>query len=229
MPISENVQHIIYTYLHAKMSCEEIGKYNYLCQIASVKNAQACLYGACKGGNYEIVKMVLKKVNLFKALFLWKYVCFSKKDKIVDLLLNEHDICDFDVGLFWACRLGYVYLINKMIEMGAENFNECLKAAGAGGHIIPLMILMEHGADDWNKGLEGACYGHHKRFIEFMIYKGANNWDLALEMSVIKKYSKKLIQFLIKKGATNLNGALATARAHNNTRACKLLMEYGAN
>ncbi len=104
------------------------------------------LYGACEGGNMDVVKLMVEKGATW-----------------------------WDHGLFYACKGGNMDIIKLMIKKGANNWNNGLYSACEGGNmdIIKLMIEKAGANVNWNDGLYGACRGGHMDICKFMIENGA--------------------------------------------------------
>jgi hypothetical protein len=118
------------------------------------------LYGACKGGHEDLVKLMIAKGAF-----------------------------DFYWGLYGACLGGHKNLaelmITKRIQDCGEWFegeglkdhrdflNQGLKGTCEGGHEDLAELMISRGARKFNWGLYGACKGGHKNLAKLMIAKGA--------------------------------------------------------
>jgi len=80
---------------------------------------------------------------------------------------------DVNYGLYGACQGGHLYLVNMMINKGANDWNWGLWRACEGGHLDLVNMMIQKGADNWNWGLYGACFGGHLDLIKLMLEKGA--------------------------------------------------------
>ncbi len=103
------------------------------------------LYGACKGGHMNIVKLMIEK-----GAYEW------------------------DWGLYGACLASNESIVKLMIEKGANEWNWGLHNACKGGYESLVKLMIEKGANDWNMGLYGAYLGGHESIVKLMIEKGAN-------------------------------------------------------
>jgi hypothetical protein len=106
------------------------------------------LYGACKGGWYDIL-----------------------------MLLIANGANDWNFALSGACKSGNIAIVDKLIELGADDWNWGFYYASKKGQLDVVMRLMEKGATAWNRGLSGACQGKHKNIVRLMIQCGANQCD----------------------------------------------------
>ncbi len=93
--------------------------------------------------------------------------------------------------------------------------------------IIEYLIKM--GADDWNEGFAAACEGNHKNIMEYMINKGKINFDNALKRACVGGH-RNIINYLINDiGVNNWNEALTGAckgrMYYGNNRNHKELIE----
>ena len=128
------------------------------------------LYGACRGGNLDLIKLMMTKGandwngGLYSA-------CQGGHKEIIELMIAK-GAYDWNGGLYSACQGGHKEIVELMIAKGADDYN--LYGGCRGGHkdIVELMILK--GAKNLNDGLYGACIGDSKELIKLMILKGAD-------------------------------------------------------
>ncbi len=99
-------------------------------------------------------------------------------------------------------------LARLMIEQGANDLNQGLRGACAGGHMALVMLMIEKGADDWNGGLHEACFMGHVALIELMIAKGADNLNNGL-YAVCRGEHAELIPFMMERGANAITQDIA--------------------
>jgi len=90
---------------------------------------------------------------------------------------------DFNTTMAWAARGGHMDIIERMIELGATNFNNAMYHAAIGGHRDIVELLIQAGADNFNMPMYGAAGGGHRDIIEWMIQLGATNFNVAMELA----------------------------------------------
>ncbi len=79
-----------------------------------------------------------------------------------------------DWGLEGACLNGNESIFNFLIDSGAQE--RTLLYAAEGGHPLLIEKLIAMGACDWDSGMRGASRRGDMKMINFFIEKGANNW-----------------------------------------------------
>ena len=128
------------------------------------------LWGACEGGNIDIVNLMI-----------------------------YYGADNWENGLWGSCEGGHIDIVNMMIKKGAYNWNHGLWGACGGGHIDIVNMMIENGADDWNSGLWRACEKGHINIVNLMIKKGADSLDLGL-YKACKRCHINLVNYMIEKG-----------------------------
>jgi hypothetical protein len=137
------------------------------------------LFGACKGGHLDIVKLMISK-----GANDWNYglrgACRGGHLDIVKLMISKgsEGLLNWNDGLYYACIGGHLDIVKIMISKGIEglsDWNYGLYNACLGGHLGIIKLMISKGADEWSWGLEGACAGGHLKIVNLMILKGANN------------------------------------------------------
>lgn len=152
-------------------------------------------YAACKGDHIDLVEWMFEKVNLMP---IEQHLIIGFGD------FTELNLFLFDQGLFIACEKGHrnlVELMIKKVEGKTRCLNSGLSGACYGGNPDLVERMIEEGADDFDEGLEGACRGRHlvsvnyseetkeaalypyKKLIELMVEKGATSCDACNELA----------------------------------------------
>ena len=129
------------------------------------------LYGACKGGHIEIIKLMIKK-----------------------------GATRLDGGLYSACEGGNLDIVKLMIEKGAMWWDHGLVYACIGGNMDIVKLMIEKGATRLNCGLYSACVNGHINIVKLMIEKGATRCgycNKSMEKHLSK--SEKRYQIIINK------------------------------
>lgn len=75
---------------------------------------------------------------------------------------------DFDMALVEAARGGHIRVVERMIELGAEEFDEAMISAAKGGHLKVVRLMIERGAEDFDEAILAAQKGGHDRLAKFL-------------------------------------------------------------
>jgi len=76
------------------------------------------LFGACTGGNLDIVKLMISHgANKFKIALCC--ACKGRNKEIISLLVS-HGANNFEFGLMSACNAGNIAMVYEMIDRGAS-------------------------------------------------------------------------------------------------------------
>ena len=143
-------------------------------------------------------------VTYSKDLYIVNKINISTIIPSIDFIEQNIDNCDIDelTGfLYNVGRYGTINLIDKMIEKGADEFNNCMMGACEGGRFDVVQHLCQKEKYDWSIVLPFACSGGNKEVIDFIIQKGADINEGLSSSCFIEK--KEIVQYLIEKGATN--------------------------
>lgn len=103
-------------------------------------------------------------------------------EELVDWYLNLNFLNKsyLNKALAGAANEGDNFLIKKLIEKGADNFNLALYNAGLKGRKDSIELLLKHGGNI-NEALSGAGYSKlPKEFIDFLLLRNANIDDAIL-------------------------------------------------
>lgn len=159
------------------------------------------LSGACKGGNIDIVQLIIEEATKNNAKLDW------------------------NLGLHSACFGGHINIALLMTSYGANHWG--LYDACKGGHIKMINFLIEGGINDWDWGLVGACSGNHIDIIYLMIDKGSNNWEWGLEHAD----SVEVVKIMLNHSGNTLDltRSLLNSCLEGNIEIVRLLLSRGAN
>jgi len=215
------------------------------------RNWNKGLSGACKGGNIELVNLMIAKGANNWNLGL-RSACKGGNAELANLMISK-GAKDWDSGLFDACRGGNIELVNLMIEKGATYWDNGLRGAcqGTNKEIVELMITK--GATKISYGISSALYYRQTEILELLIEKditayryigleyacslgslklaksiiakGADNLNVSLQAVCYEgedtKEAIEIVELLISKGADNFEDALVTIAVNNNC--CKAI------
>jgi hypothetical protein len=151
------------------------------------------LYGACFGGNIQIVELMIEKMShcMVFRVYHWNK-CMSN-----------------------ACKGGYLDIVENMIKRGANDWNSGLLCACLGGDREIVELMIEKGANDWNYGLYQACVGGNVSIVEIMLDKGATNWLSCLHWSCNDARKEIVEVFLKRYKTTHVYGCVIGAACKN--------------
>jgi ankyrin repeat protein len=149
------------------------------------------LYDACRGGQLEIVNLMIKKGANDWNLGL-EYACegghfaYDNAHSTRFAYDNAHST-RFAYDNARSTRFAYdnarstrLEIVNLMIEKGADDLDSGLSSACGSGNLEIVNLMIEKGANDWYNGLSNACYYGHLEIINLLIEKGANDWNEGL-------------------------------------------------
>lgn len=87
-------------------------------------NFKANLVEACGGGNLDLVKLMISKVNYYLP-DLWQIACMFGHLNIVEYIASL-EYPDWDMGLIYACANGHLDLAKFMVANGASCWQELM-------------------------------------------------------------------------------------------------------
>ena len=194
------------------------------------------IYGACRGGNIELVNLVIAK-----GTYDWNSglsgACRGNNLELANLMITKGADC-WQSGMYSACRGGNIELVNLIINKADNDnalcniiFNQGLLGACKGGNLELANLMITKGARTFNAGLKMACCTDKSRnnnVIELMIAKGATNWNRGLIQACIYG-NEEIIELMISKGANNINDGFKQACGYGNEKIVKLMISKGAN
>ena len=131
-------------------------------------------------------------------------------------------------GLREASRVGMTEMIDKMIENGANNWNEALKSACYSGNIEVVKKFIEKGATNFSEVLPIACEYENFEIVKLLIEKGANSFDEALRSASLVG-DMNMINYLIEKGACPFDNCLLNSCLFKNKEIAEYLITKGAD
>ncbi len=85
-----------------------------------------------------------------------------------------------NAGINDACKHAQYEVVDRLLALGADDFNNGLRGACEGGHAIIVERMLKLGAKDFDGGLLAACSGKHVKIAERMIEFGATDFNAAL-------------------------------------------------
>jgi hypothetical protein len=108
------------------------------------QNVNRVLFGACEGGNEELVKMMIDcGVNDFS---IGLYSACKRGYRDIAMLMITSGVADVDLGLVTACTYGQLDMTILMIAHGATNKNDAFSIAHEQRQYAIMGLLIDHGA-----------------------------------------------------------------------------------
>ncbi len=126
--------------------------------------------------------------------------------------LKEYEDMEINQRLILAAKIGDLRVVNKMIELDADDFDEAMIKAARYGHEIIVDRMVDLDAERFNFAMAAAARGGYEKLVDKFIKLGAKNIDHAM-VSASKGGHEKIIDKLINLGANNFEDAFYAAIA----------------
>ena len=104
----------------------------------------------------------------------------------------------YDAALYTAALPGHKKIVEKMLKLGATDYNFALEMAARGGHIDIVKLLLAKGANNYATGLGDASREGHMDIVKLMLEKGATNYTEGLSKHLMEDISILLVCYWIK-------------------------------
>lgn len=147
-----------------------------------------------------------KEVNIQLA----NYYGFPYALNLVEL--KEYEDMEINQRLILAAKIGDLRIINKMIQLGADDFDEAMIKAARYGHEIIVDRMVDLDAERFNFAMAAAARGGYEKLVDKFIKLGAKNFNQAM-VSASKGGHEKIIDKLINLGANNFEDSFYAAIA----------------
>jgi hypothetical protein len=110
--------------------------------------------------------------------------CLQNNQLMVDYLVDNYRIRDWDMGLWYSCQRGHIELASRMLKKTKE-YNYGLDGACMGGHLLLAQLMVKHGGNDWSTALHQSCASGNEELVKYIMNKGykklkKNDWDNGL-------------------------------------------------
>jgi len=151
----------------------------------NIQTDARCLSYACQYENFEMIDFFFKFMDASVVLYLSEilnFACRGGNMEIIDLVISKGasfgfgaGIINFNGALIGACLNGSRAVVDKIVALGASDFNGALWAVcrkKSSHHLLPFLI--EKGANDWANALAGACYGGYLDLAKEILKKCLN-------------------------------------------------------
>lgn len=132
-----------------------------------IKNGEwwaAGLYGACEGGQMDIVKYMVNQGATAWNRALHAACRYNHKNIIKYIIKQGAD--DMNIGLIGGCQGGYMNVVTWMMSLGADNYQSALQYACEDGNKKIIKFLQKKGANYYStEAFRGACQGGHTKMV----------------------------------------------------------------
>ena len=157
---------------------------------------------ACKTGDTEEINRLSAGANSGNVEQGLMWACRFGKIHAIQKMI-DFGAHDFNSAITWAGLGGHVEVINMLPILTIQEFylNRSLFFACTRGHKNAVNRLLELGANDYEAGLRGACFHGKIDFAKQMIELGAKNLDESVNIALRNDKNLPIIEELLKLGA----------------------------
>jgi hypothetical protein len=136
-----------------------------------------CLLKSCKSGNIEMVKSLLNKYKFSRKKLDFCVSRAARKNQkfVVDYFIENDLTTNFNRIMANACFGGNTEIVNKMLELGADEYNYCAWAAARNNHREIIYHMLSLGADNYLDIACGAARGGNLELLN--IFTDFSNID----------------------------------------------------
>ena len=189
-------------------------------------NFSSAIDRAVVEGNFKIFKHLLPYADPILIQSVAELAARRGKRRIVDYLLDNKKI-DLTGVAFSAIEGNETGIFDDVVKRGFRRdlYNDALLLAARNGSNQIIDRLVNLGANNLNAALMEAVEEGKFRTVNQLIDLGANRLNEALLQASYRGYIKT-IELLIEKGANNLQEALKIAVDNNQNEAAKVIMSY---
>lgn len=169
-------------------------------------NRDVCMYGACRSGNLDVVTTLLKYYNVMPTIPLLRY--YNARFNLIDACIGNNN-----------------KIIELLIKLGADDYFQAIAEACAKGNVYAVNLILERDSSLHNWALYNAARYGHLNIVKMMIELGANHYDSTLEIEIVVE-NIDLIKFLIPHHYGDYHRAFANACKREHIETIKLLSSY---
>lgn len=137
------------------------------------------------------------------------------------LSLNELKVYEsksLNGRLLSACVMKDMRLIRRLIELGANNFDECMIQASRLGHIKIIKFMIYEGATDFKEAIAQAIMNNHVKIVELLYDRVDNFEEIDLDelgiFEAAENGNKDVIEFLQSKDYVIHNVSILDSAAY---------------
>jgi ankyrin repeat protein len=193
------------------------------------------LFDACRNGDVEMVKLLMKDENDFKSPKFWLLIELACTHGHVEVIEHIYEKCRdvqvlFEPHFIAAVRKGHLRVVKFLAEKGIDiHTNNPLIWAASSGHLEVVKYLVEKGLDI-HMPLKWASQFGHLEVVKFLVEKGADihaDHELSLRWASAEGHIE-VVKFLLEKGAV-IDYAIEFACFGCHLEVVKFLVEKGAD
>jgi ankyrin repeat protein len=195
---------------------------------------QACQYGY----EVEVIEHLERQMtDVHKSLYgdqgMYQ-ACLHGQTKIVDLLERTRELRILYGSSIWfhgfigACASRNAILAKRMLDNGANDYNECraLHLVCKLGHVEVIELMLKRKPKTLKWAMQGACESGNMSIVKLIFNHGVEDWDGVMQ-SAGKSGSMDIIEFLIDVGLTDWKGGLVGGCYSGNMDIVKLMLKHG--
>ncbi|MEM3858013.1 MAG: ankyrin repeat domain-containing protein [Candidatus Micrarchaeaceae archaeon] len=208
-------------------ACEK----GYYLAIKKIKKRKYCLntalYRASKGGNIDIMKLLISYgANNFN--YALEGACRGEKVEAARFLLS-YNVNDLFRSIYYACRSGNLELIKLLISKGIKHWDQALYGACKNGNIENVKYLLQYAKNpSYNEMFCYACKSNLE-LAKFLYTNYPCNYNLNCALFYACKYGKiEIVNYLLDLGADNVDYALKGACKGGKIEIAKMMVNLGA-
>jgi hypothetical protein len=190
-----------------------------------------CLLRSCTTGNIKMVKYLLDqyKFSRKKLDFCVSRAARKNQKNVVDYFIENDLPKDFNRIMANACFGGNTEIVNKMLELGADEYNYCAWAAARNNHREIIYHMLSLGADNYLDIACGAARGGNLDLLNiFMDFSNIENLNIAM-FNAVYGGNLDIVEYLISKGANDFNRGLIASSKIGNLDITNLMLKNNAN
>ena len=133
-----------------------------------------------------------------------------------------------NVKLVRAAQDGDEETVNKMIKLGANDYNKAMVNAAYAGNINIVNKMIKLGADKYNESMYFAAYNNHEDIIDDMIKLGADNYNRTMINAALNGH-ENIVRKMLQLGADSYFLAIDMAKEKGHDNIIKLIKEWEEN
>lgn len=121
-----------------------------------------------------------------------------------------------------------MWMINLMITLGANNFNEVMKDSARYNKKAVVRSMLEKGADNFDEAMLEAIQDGAKKIVQWMLQRGAKRVNDGLIMAC-QHYQVDIVELMLQHGADNLDEVIENASSQCNDEIVKIIKKWKDN
>ena len=139
-------------------------------------NKQIIASNAVKHNDIQVIEKMLSLGAKDYDSVLLEACRYAKTDIIDRILPLVGGKQPYKYPLYWAASEGHLDICERLIKLGAKNFNDLLVSAARGGHMVIVDRAISLGAKDYTKAMVGAAEFGHKDIVKKMLDLGVKSY-----------------------------------------------------